>query len=128
VARFAFCLETKGMATVDKKPPLLVDFGECVRRHRIERGHSQEAFADLCEIDRSYMGGVERGERNLSLANIARIIQALELEPSVFFRGIDSDSRAAMRARRESENERRQLLAKVKALPSPKVKKPIHAL
>jgi hypothetical protein len=64
----------------------------------------------------------------LSLANIARILQALELEPSAFFRGLDSDSRAAMQARRESEHERRQLLVKVKALPSPKVKKPIHAL
>jgi transcriptional regulator with XRE-family HTH domain len=128
VALFVFFKETKSMVKADKKPPLLVDFGECVRRHRIERGHSQEAFADLCEIDRSYMGGVERGERNLSLANIARIIQALELEPSVFFRGMDSDSRSAMRLRRESESERRQLLAKVKALPAPKVKTPIHAL
>ncbi len=116
------------MLKSDNKPPLLVDFGECVRKHRIERGHSQEAFSDLCEIDRSYMGGVERGERNLSLANIARIIQALELEPSVFFRGLDSDSRAAMRQRRESDKERRMLLAKVKAKPAPKVKKPIHAL
>lgn len=110
------------------KSPLLLDFGDCVRRCRLDRGYSQEAFADLCEIDRSYMGGVERGERNLSLVNIARIIQALELEPSVFFRGLDSDSRAAIRAQRESGNERRQLLAKVKALPSVKVKKPIHAL
>ncbi len=116
------------MAITDKKPPLLVDFGECVRRHRIEQGHSQEAFADLCEIDRSYMGGVERGERNLSLANIARIIQALGLEPSVFFRGLDSDSRAAMSERRIMEKERRMLLKKVKALPAPKVKPPIHAL
>lgn len=115
------------MAT-NNKPPLLVDFGECVRRHRIERGYSQEAFADLCEIDRSYMGGVERGERNLSLVNIARIIQALELEPSVFFRGLDSDSRQNMRILRESESERRQLLAKVKASSAPKVKKSIHAL
>jgi transcriptional regulator with XRE-family HTH domain len=116
------------MAKTDIKPPLLVDFGECVRRQRIERGHSQEAFADLCEIDRSYMGGVERGERNLSLANIARIAQALELEPSVFFRGMDSDSRAAMRERREIEKDRRMLLSKIKALPAPKTKKPIHAL
>lgn len=116
------------MATTDNKPPLLVDFGECVRRHRIERGYSQETFADMCEIDRSYMGGVERGERNLSLANIARILQALELEPSVFFRGMDADSRAAMQERRKAEKERRLLLAKVKSLPAPKVKKPIHAL
>jgi transcriptional regulator with XRE-family HTH domain len=116
------------MATADKKPPLLVDFGECVRRLRIERGHSQEAFADLCEIDRSYMGGVERGERNLSLANIARIIQALGLEPSAFFRGLDSDSRAAMREQRKAKKERQMLLTKVKAKAAPKVKTPIHAL
>lgn len=116
------------MATTNKKPPLLVDFGDCVRKQRIERGHSQEAFADLCEIDRSYMGGVERGERNLSLANIARIIQALELEPSAFFRGLDSDSRATMREQRKAKKERQTLLTKVKAKPSPKVKTPIHAL
>ena len=112
------------MAT--KKPPLLLDFGDWVRQHRMQRGHSQEAFADLCEIDRSYMGGVERGERNLALVNIIRIIQALELEPSAFFRGLDSDTRAELQANRKNAKERTKLTAKVKK--SVKVKKPIDAL
>jgi transcriptional regulator with XRE-family HTH domain len=112
------------MAT--KKPPLLLDFGDWVRQHRMQRGHSQEAFADLCEIDRSYMGGVERGERNLALVNIIRIIQALELEPSAFFRGLDSDTRAELQTNRKNAKERTKLMAKVKK--SVKVKKPIDAL
>ncbi len=112
------------MAT--KKPPLLLDFGDWVRQHRMQRGHSQEAFADLCEIDRSYMGGVERGERNLALVNIIRIIQALELEPSAFFRGLDSDTRAELQTKRQNAKDRTKLIMKVKK--SVKVKKPIDAL
>lgn len=114
------------MPKPSKKPPLLLDFGDWVRHHRIDRGHSQEAFADLCEIDRSYMGGVERGERNLALVNIIRIIQALELEPSEFFRGLDSDTRAELQTRRQNVKDRTKLLAKVKK--SVRVKKPIDAL
>jgi DNA-binding XRE family transcriptional regulator len=53
-----------------EKLPLLKDFGAKVRDYRMERGLSQETFADACEIDRSCMGGVERGERNLALVNI----------------------------------------------------------
>jgi transcriptional regulator with XRE-family HTH domain len=112
------------MAT--KKPPLLLDFGDWVRQHRMQRGHSQEAFADLCEIDRSYMGGVERGERNLALVNIIRIIQALELEPSAFFRGLDSDTRGELQTKRQNAKDRTKLIMKVKK--SVKVKKPIDAL
>lgn len=112
------------MAT--KKPPLLLDFGDWVRQHRMQRGHSQEAFADLCEIDRSYMGGVERGERNLALVNIIRIIQALELEPSAFFRGLDSDTRVELQTNRQNVKERTKLMAKVKK--SVRDKKSIHAL
>ena len=74
--------QTFGMANTEKLP-ILHDFGAMVRAYRMERGLSQEAFADACEIDRSYMGGVERGERNLALVNIVRIIQALDMEPSV---------------------------------------------
>lgn len=40
-------------------------------------------------IDRSYMGGVERGERNLALVNIERIVAALEIKPSLFFQHLD---------------------------------------
>lgn len=77
------------MAKNSKKPAILVAFGQLVREQRKARGYSQEAFADICEIDRSYMGGVERGERNLALLNIERIVAALDLKPSEFFKALD---------------------------------------
>ena len=103
-----------------------MDFGDCVRQCRIERGYSQEAFADACEIDRSYMGGVERGERNLALINIVRIIQTLGLEPSDFFRGLDASNRQALAAKRQAAHEQQKLVRRYKTLIKPK--KPASAL
>lgn len=77
------------MAKNKEKPPILIAFGHLIRKHRKAKGFSQEAFADICDIDRSYMGGVERGERNLALLNIERIVAALEMRPSVFFKELD---------------------------------------
>lgn len=57
--------------------PALGAFGMAVRDIRKSKGLSQEALADLAEIDRSYMGGIERGEHNLALINIQRIANAL---------------------------------------------------
>ena len=54
-------------------------FGARVRGLRLARGLSQEALALTCELDRTYIGGVERGERNLSLINIHRIAEALDV-------------------------------------------------
>lgn len=61
-------------------------FGERVRNLRKKKGLSQEAFALLCELDRTYIGGIERGERNVSLLNIAKIAMALEVAPKDLFR------------------------------------------
>jgi transcriptional regulator with XRE-family HTH domain len=52
-------------------------FGERVRELRKQKGLSQEALALVCELDRTYIGGVERGERNISLLNIYKIADAL---------------------------------------------------
>jgi transcriptional regulator with XRE-family HTH domain len=52
-------------------------FGERVRELRKEKGLSQEALALACNLDRTYIGGVERGERNISLINIYKIAEAL---------------------------------------------------
>lgn len=60
----------------------LVAFGAAVRSRRKELGLSQEALADLAEIDRSHMGKIERGERNVTLLNIVRIARALAVKPS----------------------------------------------
>ena len=46
---------------------------------RHELGVSQEEFADICDLDRIYIGGIERGEQNLSLINIERIAKALKI-------------------------------------------------
>ena len=61
-------------------------FGSRVRALRAERGWSQEALAERAGIDRSYMGGVERGDRNTSLEKIGLIAAALEVTPAELFR------------------------------------------
>jgi transcriptional regulator with XRE-family HTH domain len=58
-------------------------FGERVRILRQARGLSQEALALVAGLDRTYIGGVERGERNISLINIQKIAQALDVPLSV---------------------------------------------
>ena len=64
------------MSTVQER------LGRAVRRLRKAAGYSQESFADLVGVHRTYMGAVERGEVNISLQNIERIANALELRPS----------------------------------------------
>lgn len=53
--------------------------GKAIRALRIERGYSQETFANEIGIDRSYMGGIERGEHNLALMNLLKISKFLKL-------------------------------------------------
>jgi transcriptional regulator with XRE-family HTH domain len=62
---------------VGKQPDILARFGQRVRELRHARGWSQEAFADECGLDRTYVGGIERGERNVGLRNIAVIANTL---------------------------------------------------
>ncbi len=61
---------------------ILTLFGERVRVLRQARGLSQEALALAAGLDRTYIGGVERGERNISLLNIQKIAQALGVSPA----------------------------------------------
>ena len=70
-----------------KKDDALRVFGETVRKYRMELGISQEELADKAAIDRTYVGGVERGERNLSLRNILKIARALSVTPGKLFGG-----------------------------------------
>lgn len=63
-----------------------VRFGKAIRKRRQKLGVSQEAFADTCGLDRTYIGGIERGERNVSLINIERIAKALGISLSELFR------------------------------------------
>lgn len=68
---------------------LLVAFGLRVRHLRKERGLSQELFAHEAGLDRSYVGGIERGERNLALVNIKRLSEALGVTLSELFAGME---------------------------------------
>ncbi|MFO5492538.1 MAG: helix-turn-helix domain-containing protein [Cuspidothrix sp.] len=60
-------------------------FGSRLRQIRQNMGLSQEELAHLSNLDRSYVGGVERGERNISLVNIHKIADALNISPKEFF-------------------------------------------
>ncbi|RLT19179.1 MAG: XRE family transcriptional regulator [Planctomycetota bacterium] len=66
----------------EKKSKECVAFGESVRELRLERGLSQDDFAAAAGIHRTYVGGVERGERNPTLTSIARIASALKISPA----------------------------------------------
>ncbi len=63
-------------------------FGENVRRRRRKLGLSQEELADRAELHRTYVGSIERGERNVSLENIVRLAAALEVKPGALLAGI----------------------------------------
>lgn len=65
-----------------KYKKLLQNFGTNVRNYRIEKGFSQEQLAAKAKVHRTYIGGIERGERNVSLVNIARIADALSVRIS----------------------------------------------
>ncbi len=67
-----------------------VRFGRALRLRRNKLGVSQEAFADLCGLDRTYLGGIERGERNVALVNIEKIARALRISTSELFKGLDT--------------------------------------
>lgn len=55
-------------------------FGERVRELRIAQGFSQESFPEAADLHRTYIGSVERGERNVSLNNIVRLARALGVD------------------------------------------------
>lgn len=55
--------------------------GVNLRCYRLERGLSQEAFADVVGVHRTYMGGLERGERNLTLKSLERIAESIDVDP-----------------------------------------------
>jgi len=60
-------------------------FGSRMRALRQQQGLSQEELAYKCDLDRTYVGSVERGERNISLVNIHLIAVALGVSPKEFF-------------------------------------------
>lgn len=65
--------------------------GRNLRAYRQAKGLSQEAFADTIGVHRTYMGGVERGERNLTLKSVERIAQRLGLDPLPLLHATETD-------------------------------------
>lgn len=57
--------------------PVLVSIGKAIRAARIAKGFSQEALALASDLDRSYLGGIERGEHNLTILNLTKISSVL---------------------------------------------------
>ena len=68
--------------TMDMHGDILRKFGERVRELRKSQGYSQESFAAACSLDRTYLGGIERGERNVVLRNILVIARTLGISVS----------------------------------------------
>jgi transcriptional regulator with XRE-family HTH domain len=62
--------------------------GERIRKLRDGKGWSQEEFADSCEINRSYMGRIERGELNLTLHTMRKVATGLGISVSALLKGI----------------------------------------
>jgi transcriptional regulator with XRE-family HTH domain len=73
---------------MSKDGDIIKKFGCRVREKRTAIGLSQEEFADKCGLDRTYISGIERGRRNVSLRNIEVIANALGLSISRLTMGI----------------------------------------
>lgn len=59
--------------------------GNRIRQLRQEKHFSQEAFADLCELDRTYISSIEKGKRNVLIVNLEKIANALNINLSTLF-------------------------------------------
>lgn len=77
-----------GILRAVKQTSILKVFGAHVRKLRLNKGLSQEDLAMNAELDRSYVGGVERGERNISLLNVERLARALDVSLGELFKGL----------------------------------------
>jgi transcriptional regulator with XRE-family HTH domain len=67
------------------KQEILLKFGNRVRELRVAKGLSQEGLADLAGVHRTYIGMIERAEKNITLSNIKRIADALKVEIGSLF-------------------------------------------
>ena len=71
-----------------RRPSILERFGNRVRELRKSQGISQEAFADKCGLNRTYISGIERGKRNVALCNIEAIARAFGISISELTHGL----------------------------------------
>lgn len=71
---------------------LLFAFGQTVRQIRLSKDISQEKFADMCDLHRTYISDVELGKRNVSLENIGKMANALDIRISELFQEVERDA------------------------------------
>ncbi|MBI3600996.1 MAG: helix-turn-helix transcriptional regulator [Nitrospinae bacterium] len=71
-----------------KKSKHLIELGNQIREERKKKGLSQEQLAFDADVDRSYIGGIERGERNVSFLTLVKIAECLGCDISKFTKGI----------------------------------------
>ncbi len=71
-----------------RRDDIRIRFGKRLGQLRRERGWSQEELADRAGLHRTYLSSTERGQRNISLANLDKLAQALEIDIAEMFRGI----------------------------------------
>ena len=64
---------------------ILKVFGKNLRKYRNEKNLSQEKFAEICNLHRTYISDIERGQRSIALNNIQKIADALEIETYKLF-------------------------------------------
>lgn len=88
IVRGAILIVNIPMARMGKRADILERFGVRVRTLRKAQGYSQETFAAACDLDRTYIGGIERGERNVALRNIEAIAEALGLTLAELLDGV----------------------------------------
>lgn len=62
--------------------------GSNIRRLREKRGWSQEKLAEMADLDRTYIGRIERGEKNIGVENLSKIAGTLNVAPSILLRGL----------------------------------------
>jgi transcriptional regulator with XRE-family HTH domain len=73
--------------------------GRNLRAYREAHSLSQEAFADLLKVHRTYMGGIERGERNLTLKSLERIASWIDMDPLTLLQPIEPAKSPSARRR-----------------------------
>jgi transcriptional regulator with XRE-family HTH domain len=73
---------------VSKRAPELIELGQRIRAARKVLAMTQEELGDVSEIDRSYIGGVERGERNLTFTMLCKIAVSLNCDVASFTKGL----------------------------------------